>query len=203
MTDTELPAGVPGLNVDDGLRRAMGKWPLYISMLRKFVAGQKTMCARVEQALGAGDWKTAERLAHTTKGGAGTIGARELQSAAGALESALGAQRPRDEIDSLLAAIGRKLSPMIEALEQALPPEPSSATQVEVDSETLKALCARLDALLANDDAEAGDVIDANRELLNAAFPEYYRKIQDAIRGFDFETALDALRAAMVTRTGA
>ena len=50
--------------------------------------------------------------------------------------------------------------------------------------------------MLADDDAEAGDVLDAKADLLNAAFPDHYRKIDDGIRSFDFEAALAALRAA-------
>jgi two-component system sensor histidine kinase/response regulator len=44
MTHEELaiPQAIPGLNLEDGLRRALGKQTLYLNMLRKFVAGQKT-----------------------------------------------------------------------------------------------------------------------------------------------------------------
>ena len=129
MEGRELPVGVQGLDVDDGLSRAMGKRPLYLSMLGKFVAGQKDMRAKVERALDAGDWNTAERLAHTTNGGAGTIGAGEVRFAAAALEAALCERRPREEIDALLATVDGKLSPMIEALERALPPDPAMAAR--------------------------------------------------------------------------
>jgi len=55
--------------------------------------------------------------------------------------------------------------------------------------------------LLADDDAEAADLLDANADLLNAAFPNHYRKIDDGVRSFDFEAALAALRAATGTST--
>ena len=181
----------------------MGKRPLYLSMLRKFVAGQKAMRAQVEQALAADDWKTAERLAHTTKGVAGNIGAVEVQSAAAALEVALRERRPRDEVDPLLAAVDAKLSAMIAALEQALPSDGAGTTQAQVDPDRIKAICKQLEELLSEDNAEAGDVLDANSDLLNTAFPDHYRKIDDAVRSFDFEGALNALRAAVVARAKA
>jgi two-component system sensor histidine kinase/response regulator len=53
--------------------------------------------------------------------------------------------------------------------------------------------------MLADDDAEAVDVLDANAELLDAAFPNHYRRIDDNMRIFDFEAALAALRAATGT----
>jgi len=65
-----------------------------------------------------------------------------------------------------------------------------------VDPEKLKGVCAQLESLLAADDAEAGDLLDANADMLNSAFPQHYRKIDNAVRSFDFETALAALRAA-------
>ena len=153
--------------------------------------------------MNAGDWNTAERLAHTTKGSAGTIAAGEVQATAAALEWAIREHRPREEVDRLLANTESKLSAMISALEQALPPDPAKAAQAQVDPEKLKAVCAQLEALLAEDNAEAGDVMDNNADLLNAAFPDQYRKIDDAVRGFDFEGALAALRTAVATRTRA
>ena len=199
----DLPAGVPGLDVESGLRRVMGKRPLYLSMLRKFVAGQKAMRAQVEQALAADDWKTAERTAHTTKGVAGNVGAVEVQSAAAALEAALREKKPREEVERLLADTDGKLGAMIAALGQALPPDPVSAVPQQVDGEKLKAVCARLDALLAEDNSEASDVMLAHADLLNAAFPQDYRRIDDAIRGFDFEGALGALRSAVAAHAEA
>ena len=68
-----------------------------------------------------------------------------------------------------------------------------------INPEKLKSVCDRLDALLSDDDAEATDVLDANEDLLNTAFPNHYRKIDNSIRSFDFEAALAALRLATGT----
>jgi two-component system sensor histidine kinase/response regulator len=71
------------------------------------------------------------------------------------------------------------------------------APSAAIDPEKLKAVCHKLAALLADDDAEAGDVLDDNSDLLHAAMPQAYRAIDEAIKAFDFETALDKLKAAM------
>jgi PAS domain S-box-containing protein len=68
---------------------------------------------------------------------------------------------------------------------------------VAVDPAKLKEVCTRLVALLADDDSEAGDVLDDNADLLNAAFPKDYRAIDSAIKGFDFEAALKKLKLTM------
>ena len=63
----ELPEGIPGLDTTLGLSRMMGKKSLYLAMLRRYLAGQRSVSAEMRQALAAGDRLTAERLAHTTK----------------------------------------------------------------------------------------------------------------------------------------
>jgi len=68
-----------------------------------------------------------------------------------------------------------------------------------IDPEKLRLVCAKLAALLADDDSEAGDMLDDNSDLLRAAFPKTYRAIDSAIKGFDFEAALAKLKEAAAT----
>ena len=53
--------------------------------------------------------------------------------------------------------------------------------------------------MLADDDAEAYDLLDTHAELLHAAFAHHYHLIDDGIRSFNFEAALKALREAIGT----
>jgi HPt (histidine-containing phosphotransfer) domain-containing protein len=164
-------------------------------MLGKFVAGQKSVAAEILKALEDNIWDTAERLAHTLKGVSGTIGATGLQQLAEKLETAIKERRPREEIDACLDQLKIVLACLITQLEQQLPAERVN-TAVTVDQGKLKVVCDMLAAMLADDDAEAVDVLDANADLLHAAFPSHYRKIDDGMRSFDFEAALAALRVA-------
>jgi PAS domain S-box-containing protein len=193
-----LPTGIEGLDMAAGLHRVLGKKPLYISMLRKFSAGQKSVTAEICMALEGNDWNTAERLAHTLKGVSGTIGATALQHLAEKLEAAIKASQPREVVDDRLGELKGPLDTLIAQLERQLPEE-RRRTAVTINLEKLKAVGEALEALLADDNAVAGDVLDANADLLHAAFPDHYRRIADAIGSFDFDTALAALRSA--TRT--
>ncbi|MBS4098283.1 MAG: response regulator [Sulfuricella sp.] len=195
----DLPSGIAGLDVESGLRRVLGKKSLYLSMLRKFVAGQRAAPAEIRAALDAQDWDTAQRLAHTAKGVAGNIGAGAMQELAAALELALKERRPRPETDAALARLATPLAALIEAIQAQLPEEAAKA-QVAVDLPALRETCAKLAALLADDDSEAGDLLDQHADLLNTAFPTHFRRIDDAVRGFDFEAALAALQEAAVER---
>jgi CheY-like chemotaxis protein len=194
-TEIILPSGVDGLDIADGLRRVLGKKPLYLSMLRKYCIGQKTATAEIIKALADSDWNTAERLAHTLKGVSGNIGATALQHLAELLEAAIKAHQPRKTIDARINELKKPLATLIAQLEKQLPVE-QRKTDIKVDLKKLKLVCDRLETLLVTDDAEAGDVMDANADLLNAAFPKHYRRINDGIRSLNFETALAALRNA-------
>ncbi|MDO8948140.1 MAG: PAS domain S-box protein [Desulfocapsaceae bacterium] len=198
VVDVNLPFGIAGIDMADGLRRVLGKKPLYLSMLRRFVAGQKSVVAEILKALEGNFLDTAERLAHTLKGVSGTIGATGLQQLAKKLETAIRERGPREVIDARIDELEIVLATLITQLEQQLPEE-GVKTAVTVVPEQLKAVCAKLEAMLADDDAEAVDVLEANAGLLDAAFPSHYRQIDDNMRIFDFEAALAALRAATGT----
>ena len=195
VQNTAMPFGIKGLDMVNGLRRVLGKKPLYLLMLRKFAAGQKFATEEILKALEGNDVVSAERLAHTLKGVSGNIGATGLQQLAEKIEIAIKECRPRKELDGMLSALRSLLRNIIVQLESKLPEERINAT-VTVDPVKLKAVCDKLEALLVDDDAEAGDVLDVNADLLNTAFPNHYRKIEDSIRSFDFEAALVALRIA-------
>ena len=191
----DLPSGIDGLDIANGLHRVLGKKSLYLSMLRKFIAGQKSAASEILQTLEGNDWDTAERLAHTLKGNSGNIGAIGLQQLAEELETAIRERQPRKDVDEHLDKLKQQLDYFITQLEHKLPEERVN-TVITVDPKNLKAVCDKLEALLADDDAEASDVMEANADMLNAAFPDHYRKINDGIRSFDFEAALAALSAA-------
>jgi len=200
VPDADLPSGIDALDIADGLHRVLGKKSLYLSMLRKFHVGQKSAPTEILAALERQDWNTAERLAHTLKGVCGNVGATGVQQLAALLEAAIKERRPRAEVDARLDDLKTPLATLVFQLEQKLPMEPGKST-VTVDRQKLKSVCDSLQALLADDDSQASEVLEANADLLQAALPNHYRKIEDAILSFDFEVALAALKAAIGTAT--
>lgn len=98
MTSTSGFPDLPGIDKVEGLKRMMNKETLYEKVLRDFHARFSDEPAVIRAALATGDFSTAERRAHSTKGLAGTIGAPDLQSAAKELESTLHAGEMPSEI---------------------------------------------------------------------------------------------------------
>ncbi|MCG8614894.1 MAG: response regulator [Desulfobacterales bacterium] len=101
---TDAPALPPleGIDTDRGLERAGGNRVLYRNLLVKFHADNQETPADLGRAVAADDRETAVRLAHTVKGLAGTIGAEDLQTAAGALEAKLTSDKEGVEVPTLL-----------------------------------------------------------------------------------------------------
>ncbi|MBC7379478.1 MAG: response regulator [Burkholderiaceae bacterium] len=114
-------AGIAELDAAAGMARMMGKLPLYVAMLQRFVAGQKDVPGAIRQALAQDDWDTASRLAHTCKGVSGNIGARHVPASAGALEEAINARAAQASLTRLIADFETHLQALVAALELALP----------------------------------------------------------------------------------
>jgi HPt (histidine-containing phosphotransfer) domain-containing protein len=88
---------LPGIDKADGLRRIMNKPALYEKILRDFQARLIDAPHIIRDLLTSGDLESAERLVHSSKGLAGTIGALALQDATKELELALrNGERPSD-----------------------------------------------------------------------------------------------------------
>ncbi|MDO8464390.1 MAG: response regulator [Gallionella sp.] len=141
------------------------------------------------------DLDSAERLAYTLKGASGNVSITGLQHFAETLEVMLEERRSREGIDARPDAPATSLDNLIAQLDQKLPDKQGIALAVS-NREKLKTVCGKLEALLTDGDAEAADVLDANAELLNDAFPNNARMIDNYIRSFDFEAALAALKVA-------
>jgi two-component system, sensor histidine kinase and response regulator len=108
-----------GVNVAESVRRMGGNVALYCSLLDKFRVNQQNFATSFRESLAADDWSTAERLAHTLRGIAGTLGAKTLQDLAELLESSIH-KAETSEVDSLLAGVDKELATFIASIDQAL-----------------------------------------------------------------------------------
>ncbi len=185
----ELPS-VPGLNVEAGLRRVLGKRSSYLEMLRRYLSGQESTAEDIGRALAAGDRETAERLAHTAKAVNGNIGAEELQALAREVEGQIHAGGTVDGLSAFAAA-----SVDFHArLKAALPALPGPSTQAVAASAELME---QLTELLASDDSEAGQLFTDHRDSFRAALQEdRFARVERAIQQYEFDRALEVIRAS-------
>ena len=193
--DSGILAKIEGLDSRDGIRRAMGKLPFYVSLLRKYVAGQRDFRQRFNRAFGEKDYELAERLAHTLKSVSGNIGAGAIQSLASRLEAAIKSGRPHEEITRMHLEVCAALEIMLNEIDQNILQKQYEPDRV-TDSAELDGICKELIDSLEDNDASAVEIFQNNRDVLKSAFPEQYSAIENAVSSFDFDTSLDLLKQA-------
>ena len=82
---TNLQA-LPGVDVEQGLRALRGKVDRYLSLIRQFTSLHQDHASLLEAHWLAGDHASARTLAHSLKGGAGTLGLTAMAGIASRLE---------------------------------------------------------------------------------------------------------------------
>ncbi|SDS31068.1 PAS domain-containing hybrid sensor histidine kinase/response regulator [Pseudomonas oryzae] len=194
----ELPH-IEGLDTHEGLRRVMGDRHLYQELLRGLVERERDTPEKIRQALAAGDNATAQLLAHTLKGLAGSIGAAAVMADASELEQALRDDAESAAIAQALSRLERRLTPLLAKLANYLG-TPCARSVSEIDAGQLSRICAKLTRLLEEDDAEAATWFNQNAAQLRHAFPDGYHRLESAIRTFEFDKALPALKQLLMTQ---
>ena len=200
--DWQVPRDIDGLDTELGLKRVLGKVPRYQSMLEKYVAGQSGAVAELRAALAREDRETATRLAHTTRGVSGNIGASSVQQLAEALELAIKAGQSPTEVAPLLDALQQSLDPLVHAIAQRLPQAQAAApaAPVVIDEAELSRVTQRLSELLSDMDSDASDWLEQHRGVLSSAFPAHLPAIESALQAFEFDTAAEQLDAGVAAR---
>ncbi len=192
VKEVEIPV-VEGLDTKDGLIRVAGNRKLYLKLLRQFVDQQEAAAAQITEALSQDDVSTAERLAHTVKGVAGSLGAHALQQVAATLEKAIATKTPSKELAPLLDEFASILKSFIHRLREALPTEApvTAPTTTTLDPEQTRGVVQEMIAHLNNFDPAANDCLESHRNVFQAllgeaAFPGF----EQQIGAFSFSEAL-------------
>ncbi len=190
---SEIDLALPGIDVRAGLKRTGGNRQRYETLLRKFADQQAAAIEDMRAALAIGDLGSAERLAHSLKGSAGTLGAVGLSEAAAGAETAIKERKGMEQAISILAA---SLAPVLQAIRSALPADQvgDGSRSPTGDPALVKEPLAKLKRLLETDDGEAADfIIDATPRLAAVLTPAEIRALSDRVGKFDFEAALACL----------
>jgi len=192
---------IDGLDMQAGLRRFMGQDDRYLALLRGFATEQADTGEHIAVALAQSDMVAVERLAHTLKGLAGTIGADALHSAAQAVEDAVRAGK--GVTSPQVSALQATLRSQIEAIRAGLPAQVRYVRQKQslqaVDTGLRDKVLVALAELLRNDDPNAQRLLDEHLELLEAAVPKHFRSLQDAVAAFALDDAYRVVQDAMLT----
>ena len=211
-----LPDHIPGMDVQSGLKRVVGNRKLFLTLLKKYVAGQTDAIDRIRTALQQDDRGTAERDAHTLKGVSGNIGAGAVEDIAMRIEAAIHGGAALDaieddllqcqgELDALIAAISNVLGieppEVVKPVASVAPATMAAAPAVAKASNGLNAIMGKVNELMelmAEGDVGAVDLFEEIQPVLMESLgSDVVKPMTKAFDDFDFELALETLRNAI------
>jgi CheY-like chemotaxis protein len=193
---TNAKFSLDGVDTEAGMRRVLGNHPLYLDLLRNYLADQSLLLEQLNVTLATGDLERAELLAHSCKGVSATIGADTVAQAAHALEQALRIRQPAEMLQVCLERLTQPLAALLGQLREQLPAKVESPS-MQVDLPRLNEVCRTLDALLGESDGDAVHYFSRHSVLLRGAFANGFAPLEEAIKRFSFEQAQCHLNEAL------
>ncbi|WP_438466085.1 response regulator [Marinomonas sp. PE14-40] len=186
---------IPEINTDIGLNSTQGSRKLYHKLLVKFYESNADFSASIAIAQSSDDNEAPMRLAHTLKGMAGTIGAKEVEKSAAALESAYSQSTHVSEILQLEEAVNISLVPVLKGLSGLTLNKPTTEFVLkELDVSMASDILQRLRVLVEENDAEVTFVIDELNEIPGIeVYSALLKKLTKAVEGYDFDEGLELL----------
>jgi len=194
-TDT-LPDQLFGIDIDAGLQRVGGNPKLFRKLLGEFFIDHGDDIGAIRSALEQRDNDTAQRLAHTIKGVAATIGAGELNLKAKDLELAI-KQGQLDNVTDLVEQLALVMVPVLDGL-SVLVPAAAQDTVADVarplGPEEINQQLDELAEMLEEMDPDAEEkVAELASRLGNQADPQLIKQLTRQVSGFEFEEALQTV----------
>lgn len=113
-------AGIPGLDVEQGLALVRGKADMYTRLLALFADTEAQNATLLSAALAAHDDEMLEKLSHALKGSAGNIGATAVAEAALALNTALRQKAAHELVESASNRLIAELGLLMQGIGKAL-----------------------------------------------------------------------------------
>ena len=183
---------LPGIDIEEGLNRVMGNRKLYDRLLRNFYQDQHTDWQELESCLEQQDWKGARFLTHGLKGVAGSLGAKALHKAAGAVEAELRSseQRPSQILLETLRARFTEVMDELETFKAEAEPTPYNYGEGRVETERLSFLLSNMQTLLQEGDADAADSLpELVRGLSGMVNQKQLDELCRRVENYDFDEA--------------
>jgi len=204
----DLPR-IEGIDVKAGFRAVNNDWKLYMKLLYNFHNRHQHVKKEIQTELARGNLGVAQRLAHTIKGVAGTIGAKRLSEISSQLESAI-KNDGSDRFPNLLDRLAKEVARIMAALDAFIKSEDARQTETAagggelksqppkaLEAPRLKKLFQELSDLIDNRDA---DVIKLVAEIKTRLGPSHisdsFLNLESLINSFKFEQAKETLAQA-------
>ena len=185
------------INMEAGLRYLGGKLPAYRRLLAKFADRHGDYAIKLQAALEVNDHATAERIAHSLKGMAATLGANGLREIACQLEHDIRDGASNAVLAENVAILTEILSEVCVEI-RAMKISDETLKPTESDSAHTLELFAMLELLLEQDNIKAsGTWRELQPLLVKTLDKDLLARLGRLIDDFDFPQALIVLRGIL------
>ncbi|HVR48837.1 MAG TPA: response regulator [Pseudorhodoferax sp.] len=192
-------AQLPQFDAAAGLRRVLGRQPLYQGLLQRFVASYPDGAAPLRALLATDDRAAAERWAHSLRGVAANLGCQRLPAQAQVLEQALRSGTPAAALDAQLDQLHADLQQRRGALAALLAPAAAGTAPAAPAAVLTQAqredLLGQLSSLLAGADPDAHSFVQQHEAALRSLFEAQYQPLRRAVDDYAFDVAIGLIEA--------
>ena len=197
---------IEGISMYEGLERVSGNMKLYRKLLLSFILNYEHFGIELIKALDELELVTAERLAHTLKGVAGNIGAKEVFELAKELDAEL--KKPdyeRLKVEELLKQTILEIEKVSHSIKEALNQENIRSEQIiEPESYEIEEplynqvvaleLLAKLKDALASYRTDSEEIFEAFERVVSMKLEKQdLAEIKSKIGDYDYESALESV----------
>jgi len=194
---SQLPKTLAGIQIGKAISMLGGNESLYLELVHIFITENETMVESLNRAIASGDLKKAERLVHSLKGEAGSIGAVTLYDQASELEQSIveGCFENKQ-----ITSIDNTLTDVINALKELAPGKHSSGfveekQASEPDHRAINCLFIKLRTSLTDNNFSAlKEFAELKKMLPNPEVKDHIAKIDTLINAFSFAEAQRELK---------
>ena len=190
-----LPENLPPFDLQQAIKFTGDDPKLLHQLLLSFVPRYQNAVAELTQWLDEKDYFHAEHLAHSLKGVAGTLAAKELRTAASELEAALHNQQ-YENLNSLLAELTRTLNLAFEAvtLLPAMPIETEEENIRQLDENEFSCLLMQFSVAMRSNHFKATELFEQIKGyFIHAGLREETKQLENWLNELNFQAALPIL----------
>jgi two-component system sensor histidine kinase/response regulator len=190
-----IPA-IPGVDIIGALERLGNDAKLYLWLVENFLESKTETAAEVEHALGCGERELAQRLVHTVRGLAGSIGADGLGAMAAELERSIAKNAPQEQTDTLVKRFAVEMAYLAERLNDALSvlcSEHTDEPALDIDTARIGNVLLRLLRYIEENDAEAEDYLNERRHDLTGVCGKALGRLGMCLAKYDYGASRDII----------
>ncbi len=182
---------VDGIDLERGLRAFNGSVERYGHMLERFVQLYADAAAEMGALMASQQRPEAQRLAHTVKGSAATLGLIKIQQAALELEGVLKQEEGQVAVEAAIATLEALLRTLKEQLPSLRGSVELGAGEGSCEIEPVLQSLQQMKELLMVDDAEVISLVEAERNTMQRCLGAEWEILERHLDNFDFKSALN------------